>query len=270
MAKYGDFKNVKTLTSEMLKQKDEADQITVWETAVQWRTFDKIPLDISIELVSSFNIEEKGHFLKTIVTDVCYNDFTNYIFTKEVLDVKDDMGYSGFHYCARSERIGSIPKHLFTKEALESENHNGNSVWHFVGANKGQIKLIPANLINKELLTLKNAMNHQAFDKDDTAYINHVLAMPNRLNEFFLANPSLERDVEFRDSRLKLIKAAETELTFSFDGIDDTVILNKLGACTLNFNRGFCEGKNHQNLNDAVAFIEKTYPQIIEQSIPIP
>ena len=211
-----------------------------------------------------------------------------HLFTKEALALKTKWGTTVWHIAAGYGTLKDIPKHLFTKEALNQENDRGRTVWE-VAIESSTLKDVPAHLITNEVLSQKNKismtlwqiigalkklalvpqhlitsnlLNMKCFSgTTNKNYINNVLELPSKLNNFIEQNPELELSIIHRDSRLILRNVKENKLVFEFVGIKDSVILNKNGV--------LMNDKAHKNLHEAVLFIEENYPDI-EQSMILP
>lgn len=70
-------------------------------------------------------------------------------------------------------------------------------------------------------------------DENNMKYIKSVLferELELQYTKFIKNNPNLETDIVYRDDRLKLISANNDTLCFKFEGIKDSVILNKNGV----------------------------------------
>ena len=112
--------------------------------------------------------------------------------------------------------LKNIPQELFTEESLNYKNTEGETVWHVAAE-----------------------------------YINKVLQERLNYNIFIAKHPELERDIEFRDTRLVVKEAIEDRLIFKFNEIAADVILNKEGA--------FLNNNNYKTIANVVTFIEDKY-----------
>ena len=178
--------------------------------------------------------------------------------TTEMLNKADESGNTVWHIAAMYKKLKYIPEHLFTKEALNKINKDGDNVWYYA-----ILKYIPEHIITEELLEMRNREGNKIFDQNDTNYIKHIIELPKKLKSFIKNHPNLERDIEFKDDRLKLIRASEEKLVFKFSCIDDQICLSKDGVF-INHNT-----ENHKILNKVVEFIQKECPGI-EKSITLP
>lgn len=168
-----------------------------------------------------------------------------HLFTFEALFTRDANGYTVWHHAVIRNTLKDIPKHLFTPEVFEYCNNNGETVFDLVLEYNHNITAFPKRLFTETLVNLfcertrlfsdNNVLKHipvylftnkmlkSGFEGENLEYIDYVLQMPDRLQAFIENNSNLEHDIEFRDPRLKLVKADTNLLYFELDGL--TVIL---------------------------------------------
>lgn len=217
------------------------------------------------------------------------------LITTEMLNKQDQQGDTVWVRAAAHDSLNAIPSHLFTEDVLNFKNSTGNTTWQwfakFKKLNDKSINLIikealqsskpivnnwritpgQLDLVNKYLINLKNKYDLHIFAIQDVDYIENVLRIPERLDDFIKVYPARAKEIEFRDPRLKLVDVG-LSLSFRFDGIFDTVILNKEGVFLHHKNyatNDYLKLKNYHTLNNVVSFIEQTYPNI-EKSLVLP
>lgn len=232
-AQYGTLKDAKNLTTEKLNKRTSAGN-TVWHVAALYNTLKDIPKNL---------------------------------FTIKALSQIDADKRTVWHLAAQRGALNTIPKNLFTSEALAQVDKFGSTVWENL-IEKNSLPDIPLHLITLNLLEMRNG-NNFVFKEKDRSYIEKVVY--NRtvmFNEFIAANPQFAKDVEHRDERLKVADATHEKIFFSFDGVNDLIVLAKEGVFINNI---IVSGNPPEAspLNEAVLFIENNYENV-EKSIPIP
>ena len=276
------------LTETILNKKDKFER-TVLHEAAENNTLKYIPLN----LFTKNGVEQRNkHGENVLHTAAEFNslcDIPKHLMIKEVLDIATrNTCDTVWHVAAKNTSLKHIPKHLFTEESLNYKNMEGETVWH-VAAWFDTFKYIPKHFFSEKVMNQKNNDGHTVWQTINyvslqdvpkhlinnklpnmnpaaVVYINKVLQERLNYNIFIEKHPELERDVEFRDSRLVVKEAIEDRLIFKFDVIDadetdPDIILNKFGA--------YMDTVNHGTLSKVVQFIEENYENI-EQSISLP
>ena len=211
------------LTTELLNKRNDVGS-TVWHIAAQYGTLKDIPF---------------------------------HLLTTEAFALKNVFGDSVFHDAAHwVHSLKSIPEHLFTAHTFKTLNHGGFTVCDYV-ARYETLKYIPKSFITLDLF---NFCKKNTFTDIETQYIENISQLRSKLNDFIKTNPTLEKDITFRDPRLDIENIDDNAVCFSFEEIGGKVVLSK---------DGITFGKNlYKSLNDAVCFIESNYP--VERSIALP
>ena len=192
-------------------------------------------------------------------------DFKGEVLTTDLLNEKDEHGDTVWHTAASYGSLKDIPSSLFNIDSLNIKNSFNSTVWHLLATGYEQFQHIPLLCFTDALLDMKSRSKSRPsddlFGSLQKQIITSKLNQKAKINDFLLQTPSLAKEVEFADDRLVLSEFVEQAIVFKFDGIDDKVILNKHGA--------FVGKSMHKSLNDAVLFIEHTYPDT-EKSIFLP
>ena len=85
--------------------------------------------------------------------------------TAEMLNEKNKLESTLFHYAANNDKLKEIPVHLFTSEALSQKDISSITVWHTAAWFK-TLKDIPKDLFTSEAIAQKDAFSdtvwHQA------------------------------------------------------------------------------------------------------------
>lgn len=188
-------------------------------------------------------------------------DIPEFLFTSYALAQVQKYGETVWHEAARYGTLKYIPEHLFTKDVLNQKNHLGQTVWGEASENE-TLEAIPEHLFTEEILDIRDSFNDEIFNEEQQKFVKNVISSRKEmLNKFLLENPSHAKDIEFADPRLELIDVSNKSLSFRLDGTKNKIILSSEGA--------FVNKVNHEILNKAVLFIEKTHHSL-EQSIEIP
>lgn len=177
-----------------------------------------------------------------------------HLFNKDILNKQYKYGDNIFHVAAEYGTLGDIPEELFSNDAIYIHNNKRYNVWHQCALHN-TLQSMPIKFITKDLLDM------EVFGSANREYINHVLQMPDRLQDFISNNEHLAKDVEFRDLRLEVKDVFEDKVVFRFKGIKSEIILTQDGA--------FLNSENFNSLNHVVSFIQNTYSDV-EQSFSFP
>lgn len=285
-----DFSSIST---EMLNEKDEHGS-SVWHLAAQkFDSLDAIPKHLFTWDALNQRDEYKRTLLHIAAECNNLNCIPKHFFTHESLTKKDCYNQNVFHLAAKCDTLKDIPRHLFTidvlneinkdnrtvwhlaaqhvtikdipiklfsEEALMQEDYYNDTVWHRVATNS--LNAFPSYLITEDLLRLRDKDDKLQFLADDIGYINKIISQrTNDLNLFIENNPHLAKDIEFRDSRYKVIDVKDNTVCFGFNGIKDKVILSNKNVAMNN--------NTFDTLHSAVSFIEKNYLNI-EKSLLLP
>lgn len=287
-AKLGALKG-ESLTTKDLNERDKKGN-TVWHIAAGFGTLKDIPQHLFTSTILTKNNKLGDSVWKTAALNNSLSSIPSHLFTEDAFNQKDDdatilhwaaqcwfesiprhlitkerlettcYGQTVWHLAAQYRSLNSIPKELFTSEVFMSKDDFGHTVWAMIASND-MIKSVPRHLITNDLLKMKSVFNKSLFTKSDKTYINNILQIPEKLNDFINKNPSLAKDIEFRDPRFVLDEVTDDKLIFSFDGFEAAICLNNDGV--------LIKKKKFESLNKALLFIEDNCDDI-ERSLPIP
>lgn len=162
-------------------------------------------------------------------------DIPQDLFTEEALNSKDKIGRTIWHTAAKYGTLKEIPKHLFTKEAFYQKDKYGYTVWRNLKSGK-TLSAVPHNLITSNLLDIKDKGMKPVFNEIDIDYINEVLQIPEKLNNFIKANPTMAKDIEHRDPRYVINEVLANGLSLEFEWVKDKITLRKDGSVSIGEN----------------------------------
>lgn len=91
------------------------------------------------------------------------------VLTTEMLNEKDESGYTVWHAAATANALKDIPSHLFTSDALAQKLESEETVWH-MAAWFNTLRDIPVHLFNKEALIQKDEDKNTVFHKAAYGY----------------------------------------------------------------------------------------------------
>lgn len=249
-AKKRTLKSVKSITAEMLNERDENNN-TVWHLAAEYGSLKDIPSHLFTEEVLKKVNSSENSVWKIATEYNALKDIPKHLFTTEAMAQKSRYGDTVLHLAAYFDVLKDIPSHLLTPEAMTEKGAHDRTVWHIAKQNNTLpkvLKMIPNNLISLEMLSLKDAHGVLIFNKHsiEQRYITNIVELPEGLKAFVAENNHLD----IKDERLKLVRATKSELRFSFPGYRNRISLTKKGV--------FIGENAYKSINDAVSFIENT------------
>ena len=252
------------MTTEALSKPDYKGN-TVWHLAAQRDGLGYIPKNLFTEEVLALKNLEGQSVLISAARHYCLNHIPPHVFTDKTINQIDSTGNTIFHLSAGNNTLEFIPDCLLTKNVMNSKNYQGDSVFSIIAnsIHRNILQKLPVSLIDKDLLNMKTEEGRSLFNIYDTTYIEEVLQLQlsDKLQGFINSNPSLAKDIEFHDPRLIPFDVKDNSVCFQFEGVEEQVFLNKDGV--------FLNNENYNSLNEAVLFIQQTYPHI-EQSLLLP
>lgn len=216
---------------------------SVWHIAAGCNGLKDIPQHLFTKDVLKTNSPTSGKLIHRIAECWKLSDIPSHLLTEDILNLQDRWWRTVWHIAAQRSALRTLPRHLLTEEILNTRDLHGESVFSI--SSYDALNDIPAHLITHYSIEKQKETVAQA--------MKLVLIRNTRTYNIFVKdNPHLAKDLEFIDSRFKLLDVEEDRLSFCFN--DLTVVLNKDGA--------FLNNENHDTLNNVVTFIENTYPNI--------